>query len=72
MWVLFDTCLVRSLAFFLPARRYASAATSYYGLVSVCLCLCLSVTSGNSSETAEQVELVFGMRAFNDLSYIVL
>jgi len=35
----------------LPARRYSSAGTSY-GPVSVCLCL--SVTSRNSIETAER------------------
>jgi len=37
---------------FSPARRYASAATSY-GPVSVCL----SVTSRCSIETAERIEL---------------
>jgi len=41
---------------FSPARRYASAATSY-GPVSVCLSVCLSVTSRCSIETAERIEL---------------
>jgi len=56
---------------FLPARRYASAGTSY-GPVSVCLSLCLSVTSRSSIQTAERIELVFGMGASFDLSYSVL
>ena len=42
----------------LPARRYASAGTSY-GPVSVCL----SVTSWCSIETDERIELVFGTGA---------
>jgi len=56
---------------FLPARRYASAGTSY-GPVSVCVCVCLCVTSRSSIETAEWIELVFGMRASFQLSYTLL
>jgi len=36
------------------------------------LCLCLSVTSRSSIETAERIELVFGMRASFHPSYTVL
>ena len=43
----------------LSARRYASAGISY-GPVSVCVRLCLSVTSLCSIETDEQIGLVFG------------
>jgi len=42
---------------FLPARRYASAGTSY-GPVSVCLSVCLSVTSRCSIETAKRIGMV--------------
>ena len=58
-----------SLAFFLPARRYASADTSY-GSVSVSVCLHLSVASWSSIEPDERIELVFGMGAFFDLSCV--
>jgi len=51
----------------LPARRNASADTSY-GPVSVCL----SVTSRSSIETAERIELVFGKIVSSDLFYTVL
>ena len=46
----------------LPAQRYASAGTSY-GPVSVCVCL--SVTSRSSIETAERIGLLFGMGALS-------
>jgi len=36
------------------------------------VCLCLSVTSRSSIETAGRIELGFGMGAFFDLSYTVL
>jgi len=52
---------------FLPARRYASAGTSY-GPLSVCLC----VTSRSSVEAAERIGQVLGMEASFDLSYTVL
>ena len=49
-------------AFFIfTARRYVSAAPVY-----------VSVTSQSSIETAEQVQLVFGMGASFDLSYTVI
>ena len=48
----------------LPARRYASAGTSY-GPVS------LSVTSRCSIEVVGRIELVFGMEASFDQSYAV-
>ena len=47
--------------FIFTTRRYASAAPVY-----VC------VTSQSSIETAEQVQLVFGMGASFDLSYTVI
>ena len=52
---------------FLPARRYASAdrLTSFDPMSA---CLCPSVTNRSSSETAERIELVFGMRASFHLS----
>jgi len=53
------------------ARRYASVATSH-DPVSVCLCLCLSVTSRCSIEMAERIELVFRMGASFHPSHIVL
>jgi len=60
------------IAMLLPARRNASAGTSY-GPVSVCLSVCLSVTSRSSIETDERIEqLVFDKGAFSDLSYTVL
>jgi len=46
---------------FLPARRYASAGTSY-GPVSVCVCISLPVTSRCSIETAVRIELVLAWR----------
>jgi len=45
---------------FLPARRYASAGTTY-GSVSVSVC---SVTSRCSTEVVGRIELVFGTEAF--------
>ena len=51
---------------FLPARRYASAGTSY-GPVSVCL----SVTSRCSIEVVGRIELVFGVDASFDQLYTV-
>jgi len=53
------------------ARRYASVATSH-DPVSVCLCLCLSVTSRRSIEMAERIELVFRMGASFHPSHTVL
>ena len=53
------------------ARRYASVATSH-DPVSVCLCLCLSVTSRCSIEMAERIELVFRMGASFHPSHTVL
>jgi len=50
----------------LPARRCASAGTSY-GPASVCLCL--SVTSRGSIKKNQRINLVFGMEAFFDQSY---
>ena len=52
-------------------RLYARAGNSY-GLmsVSVCLSLCLSVTSRCSIETAGRIELVFGMYASFKQYYI--
>ena len=46
----------------LPARRCASAGTSY-GPASVCLCL--SVTSRGSIKKNQRINLVFGMEAFS-------
>ena len=43
-----------------------------YGPVSVCLCLCLSVTSPCSTKTAKWTELIFGMEDSFDLSCTVL
>ena len=62
---------------FLPARRFASAVLHVYsyGRVSVSLylsCVCLSVSSRSSIETAEQIELVFGIGASFHPSYTVL
>jgi len=54
---------------FLPSWRYASEGTSY-GSVSVCLSA--SVTSRYSIETAEWIELAFGLVASFHLSYAVL
>ena len=51
--------------YFLPARRYPSAGTSYRPVS-------LSVTSRCFIETAEQTWLVFGTGASFDLSYTVL
>ena len=51
-------------------RRYASAGASY-DLVSVCLSVCLCVTSQSSGETDERIELFFGTGASFDLSYTV-
>jgi len=42
----------------IPGRGYASAGTSY-GPVSVCLSVCLSVTSRCAIETDRQIELLF-------------
>ena len=53
------------------ARRYASVATSH-DPVSVCLCLCLSVTSRCSIEMAERIEVVFRMGASFHPSHTVL
>jgi len=59
--------------YFLPARRYPSAATSYRPVsVSVCISVSVSVTSRCFIETAEQTGLVFGTGASFDLSYTVL
>ena len=55
----------------IPARRCASAGTSYV-CVYVCLSVCLSVTIGVFFETAGGIELVFGMGASFYLSYTVL
>jgi len=55
---------------FFTARRYASAALC--PSVSVCLSVCLSVTSRCSIETTERIELVFGTElpsAFATLGY---
>ena len=51
--------------------RYAGAGTSYVP-VSVCLSVSVSVTSRGSVETAERIELVYGMGAPFRLSYTVL
>jgi len=47
---------------YLPVLHYAGAGTSY-GPVSVCLSVSVFVTSRSSVETAERIELVFGMGA---------
>jgi len=49
----------------LPARRYASAGT-------LAVALCLSVTSRNSIETAERIELGFGTGGLLHPSYSTL
>ena len=54
-------------AFILPARRYASASTSY-DPVSVCS----SVTSRYCIETTSRIKLIFGMEASFYLSHNVL
>jgi len=53
----------------LPARRYASAGTL---AVALCLSVCLSVTSRNSIETAERIELGFGTGGLLHPSYSML
>ena len=64
----FDRVTAMSLVSpFLPARRYASAGTSY-GPVSVYL----SVTSRCSIERNERINFVFGMYAFFNQFYTVL
>jgi len=54
----------------LPARRYDSmgtiAMTQYLSV-----CLCVSVTSQCSVRASEQVQLVSGMEASFDQSYVV-
>ena len=55
---------------FLPARRHASAGTSY-DPVSVSASVCLSVTSRCSIEMDGRIELVFGVQASIDLYYTV-
>jgi len=63
----FDRVTAMSLVSpFLPARRYASAGTSY-GPVSVYL----SVTSRCSIERNERINFVFGMYAFFNQFYTV-
>jgi len=62
-----DCVLPGTYVCFLPARRYASAGTSY-GPVSACL----SVTSRSSVETAERIELGLDMGGSFHLSYTVL
>jgi len=56
----------RKVMAILPARRYASAGTSY-DPVSVSL----SVTSRCSVEVVGRIELVFDMKASFDQSYTV-
>jgi len=41
-------------------------------ILALALCLCLSVTSRCSNETAERIELGFGVGVFYYLSYTVL
>jgi len=56
---------------FSPARRYASACTSYGPVsvsVGVCLSVCLSVTSRCSINRDERINVVFGMWASFDQS----
>jgi len=48
------------------------ARVSSYGFVSACDCVCMSVTSRYSMETAERIELVFGTGASFHLSYTVV
>ena len=50
-----------SMSFFLSARRYASAGTSY-GPVSVCLFVAVCVTSRCSIEVVGRIELVLAWR----------
>jgi len=71
-----ETILKRSQDFrfvttILPARRYASAGTSYVP-VSVCLSVCLSDTRWSSIEIDERINVVFGMQASFDQSYTVV
>ena len=70
-WRIFTRDLRESIDFlrslFLPARRYASAGTSY-GPLSVCL----FVASRCSVKRAERINLVVGTRASFDQSYTVL
>jgi len=71
-----ETILKRSQDFrfvttILPARRYASAGTSYVP-VSVCLSVCLSDTRWSSIEIDERINVVFGMEASFDQSYTVV
>ena len=77
-WRIFTRDLRESIDFlrslFLPARRYASAGTSYGPLsvsVSVCLSVCLFVASRCSVKRAERINLVVGTRASFDQSYTV-
>jgi len=50
----------------------ASADGLSCGPVSVCLSVCLSVTSQSSIETTERIELIFGKETSFHLSYTVL
>jgi len=54
------------ISWFLPVRRYASTSTSY-GPLSVCLSVCLSVTSRCSIKKDGRIELVFRKKASFDL-----
>jgi len=65
------SCYSAKLSILLPARRYASADTSY-GPVSVSVCVCLSVTSRCSVKRHEQINLLFGIEASSDQAYTVI
>jgi len=69
-----DECRRRCIdAVFLPARRYASAATSYDPVsVCPCLCVCLFVCPSQVGLLSKWLRGVFGMEASFDLSYTVL
>jgi len=56
-----------AIAVLLPALRHASAVL----FMTLCLSVCLSVTSRCSIETSGRIELIFGMEASFDLSYTV-
>jgi len=60
-----------SVSNFLPARHYASVATSWLW-PCVCLSACLSVTNPSSVGTYGRIYLVFGLEASFQLCYTFL